>query len=64
MPQRGLSRFRSAVSKTKGSMASSVAEGAEINKGPPVLDHVSDVFSWGLIVVELFAGRYSVSCDV
>ena len=24
----------------------------------PALDHVSDVFSWGLIVVELFAGRW------
>lgn len=61
--QKSVSVFRSAVLKSKGLLASS-AQAAEMKKEPPVLDHISDVFSWGLIVVELFAGRYIDACDV
>jgi hypothetical protein len=49
--------FRTAALRVKAQITKSSQSASAAKKIPPVLDHVSDVFSWGLLVVELFAGR-------
>lgn len=51
------SLLRTAALRVKAEITKSSPSASAAKKSAPVLDHVSDVFSWGLIVVELFAGR-------